>query len=76
VSGPTWETIRQLYEDLFPELTILVDGDQVDHLRARIDEEGFAARVTVKASPYAPEGHALIINETKRRKTLRRGEQS
>lgn len=79
----TWNQILDAYDALHPEITILAEASQVEELQAQVDAADLPARVTVKPSPYVPEGQMLVVNHTETRRVSRdaavrgtRGEQS
>ncbi len=61
----------EILDAMCPELTVLCEAGRVEELQARVDAAGLPGRVTVKASPYVPDGQVLLVNETEARRALR-----
>lgn len=66
-----WDQILDMYDKLHPEITVLVEADRVQEVQDRMDAADLPTRVTVKASPYVPAGHAFVVNHTETRRTTR-----
>ena len=61
----------EILDAMCPELTVLVEAGRVEELQARVAAAGLPGRVTVKASPYVPDGQMLLVNHTEARRALR-----
>lgn len=65
------ESFRDLYDRLFPEWTVFVPPHLEAQARAVVEESGVQG-VTVRSSPYLPEGQIVAVDDTALRRAQER----